>query len=212
VAADTSFLETNAVYNLATVPSPVLMFEAAYQKKATANADKLQIFTSTDCGITWVSRRVITGTTLASLAGGISSSPYIPAPAAFTTYTVNINGVANSHNVMFRWQFMADPTNPGNNLYIDNINIISSVTGIEQITNSTDITIYPNPNNGSFVIELNSNAKQTLQMYDINGKIVLSQIINGKSNIDAGNLNAGVYNISIMSNEGIVNKRLVIVK
>ncbi len=49
-------------------------------------------------------------------------------------------------------------------------------------------------------------------MYDVNGKLVLNQIINGKTTIDAGSLNEGVYNISIISNEGIVNKRVMIVK
>jgi hypothetical protein len=48
-------------------------------------------------------------------------------------------------------------------------------------------------------------------VYDVNGKLVLSQIINGKTTIDASSLNEGVYNIIIISNEGVVNKRLVIV-
>ncbi len=92
-------------------------------------------------------------------------------------------------------------------------------TGIEKFTNSNEqITIYPNPNNGSFVIEPNpsltlAQGKGTLmQMYDVNGKLVLSQPINGKTSIDASSLNEGVYNISLQSNEGVVNKRVVIVK
>ncbi len=85
--------------------------------------------------------------------------------------------------------------------------------GIKQITSENNlINIYPNPNNGSFVIEPSRAAKQTMQVYDVNGKLVLSQIINGKTTIDASSLSEGVYNISIISNEGIVNKKLVIVK
>jgi len=88
-----------------------------------------------------------------------------------------------------------------------------SVSGINQIkSNNNQVNIYPNPNNGSFVIEPNSTAKQTLQLFDVNGKLVLSQTINGKTNIDASILNEGVYNVSIISNEGVVNKRLVIVR
>jgi hypothetical protein len=49
-------------------------------------------------------------------------------------------------------------------------------------------------------------------MYDVNGKVVLSQTINGKTSIDASSLNEGVYNISLQSNEGIINKRVVIVR
>jgi hypothetical protein len=90
---------------------------------------------------------------------------------------------------------------------------ITCVAGIHQFESfNSSVCIYPNPNNGSFVIESNSQANQTMQLYDINGRLILSQIINGKTNIDARSLNKGVYNISIISNESVVNKRLVIVK
>ncbi len=107
------------------------------------------------------------------------------------------------------------------NLYIadfDNIRIrkitnAGQTTGIEEFTNNNEqLNIYPNPNNGSFVIEPSSATKQTMQVYDINGKLVLSQTINGKTSIDASSLNEGVYNISLQSNEGIINKRVVIVR
>jgi hypothetical protein len=49
-----------------------------------------------------------------------------------------------------------------------------------------------------------------MQVYDVNGKLVLSQTINGKTTIDASNLSEGVYNLSIISSEGVVNKKLVI--
>ncbi|HXD93811.1 MAG TPA: T9SS type A sorting domain-containing protein [Bacteroidia bacterium] len=86
------------------------------------------------------------------------------------------------------------------------------ITGILEVTNNNNLNIYPNPTNGSFIIESNSSEKQTLQVFDINGKLVLSQTINGKTIIDASILSEGVYNISLISNEGVVNKRLVIVR
>jgi type IX secretion system substrate protein len=93
-------------------------------------------------------------------------------------------------------------------IYIENC-----TAGINQLSvNNNQLNIYPNPNNGSFIIEPNSIKKQTLQVYDVNGKLVLSQTINGKTTIDADTLNEGVYNLSIISNGGVINKRLVIVK
>ena len=64
----------------------------------------------------------------------------------------------------------------------------------------------------TFVIETNSYEKQVVQIFDISGKIVLTQNISGTSTIDAGNLNAGIYNINISGDNGRMNKRLVIVK
>ncbi len=89
----------------------------------------------------------------------------------------------------------------------------NQATGIKQFTNSNGrVNIYPNPNNGNFIIETNSTAKQTIQIYDVTGKLVLSQTINGKTNIDASSLNEGVYNISIQNSDFRINKRLVIVR
>ncbi|HEX7413374.1 MAG TPA: T9SS type A sorting domain-containing protein [Bacteroidia bacterium] len=80
------------------------------------------------------------------------------------------------------------------------------------MASSNAVSIYPNPSNGSFVIEPNSATKQTMQVCDVNDKMVLSQPINGKTTIDASSLNEGVYNISLLSNDGVANKRLVIVR
>lgn len=113
---------------------------------------------------------------------------------------------------------------PSWNLFLDSASTDTSViekiscgvtcttTGIKFSNNENNVvTIYPNPSNGSFIIESSNAAKQTIQIYDVNGKLVLSQTINNKTNIDAGSLNEGVYNISLQSNIGVVNKRLVIV-
>ena len=87
------------------------------------------------------------------------------------------------------------------------------ITGIKQIVNNNvQLNIYPNPNNGSFVIEPSIATKQTMQVYDVSGKVVLSQILNGKTTIDASSFSGGIYNVSIISNEGVINKRLVIVR
>ena len=93
------------------------------------------------------------------------------------------------------------------------VNVSVTTTGIKQLLLSTEVTIYPNPSTGSFVIEpQNTWYNVHCTVYDVNGKVVLHQIINGKTILDAGNLNEGVYNISLLSNGVVLNKRLIIVK
>ena len=94
------------------------------------------------------------------------------------------------------------------------VNVLKGkATGITQISDlNSNILIYPNPTNSNFVIESNSPVKQTIQIYDVNGKLMLSQTINGKTIIDASNLIEGVYSISVQSTEGLTNKKLVIVR
>jgi hypothetical protein len=100
--------------------------------------------------------------------------------------------------------------------------IAYSATDIKANSNMSDLAcaVYPNPSKGVFVIET-QNAKHDVYctLFDVNGKVVLTQAIQSISNasankftIDASNLSEGVYNVSITSHEEIINKRLVIVK
>jgi len=85
-------------------------------------------------------------------------------------------------------------------------------TGINQTNEYDEVKLYPNPTNSSFTIEITNADKQTLQVFDVNGKLVLNQAINGKTNIDTTNLSEGVYNLSIINPDGIINKKLVILR
>jgi uncharacterized repeat protein (TIGR01451 family) len=93
------------------------------------------------------------------------------------------------------------------------INSIKDITtGIDEQIES-NLAIYPNPSHGVFTIELSIKEKQSLQLFDMAGNLVLSQTIeNGKATIDVSHLAAGIYNISVKGNSGITNKKLVIVK
>jgi hypothetical protein len=93
------------------------------------------------------------------------------------------------------------------------INVKNEATGISQvIDNKEQVSIYPNPAVTNFIIETNATDKQSLQVYDVNGKVVLSQTINGKTSIDASNLADGIYTISLSNNEGLIHKRLIIAR
>ncbi|HXD92899.1 MAG TPA: T9SS type A sorting domain-containing protein, partial [Bacteroidia bacterium] len=78
-----------------------------------------------------------------------------------------------------------------------------TLLSISALNTQQTISIYPNPAQNNFIIETTNTDKQTLEVFDINGKQVLVQTINTKTNIDVSNLNAGVYNISITSNNGV---------
>ncbi len=217
-AGNNSIIQTTSSYDMTTFTSPALTFKAAYQQKSTTNADKLQIAVSNDCGATWISKRVILSTTLASLAGGTGNSPYVPTPAEFTTYTVAINSVASDYNVMFRWEFLADPSSPGNNLYIDDINIIdASATpttyGIKQITSIGEkVNIYPNPAKDILTIEgLIVNKTTEITLSDMLGREVYSQIATSSNCVmDVSGLNAGVYLVSMLVDGQHISKKIVI--
>ncbi|MHB8260220.1 MAG: GH25 family lysozyme [Bacteroidia bacterium] len=86
-------------------------------------------------------------------------------------------------------------------------------SGIDQNSLNNSFVIYPNPNAGTFHIDYTGvNGEAIVNVYDVNGKLVLSQTMNGKTNIDASNLSDGIYNVNITNTDGVINKRIVIVR
>lgn len=218
IAGNNSIIQTASTYNMTTFTTPSLSFKAAYQQKATTNTDKLLIYTSTDCGTTWISRRVITSATLASLAGGTGTSSYVPTPAQFTTYTVSMVAVASNTNVMFRWEFFADPISPGNNLYIDDINIVQSTAGIESIEESVGLNLYPNPSAGAVNIDFNLSEQHnvSITVTDMLGRsvetIASKSYQSGETTLTIGANNiyqAGVYLVNIDIDGQHISKKII---
>ena len=75
------------------------------------------------------------------------------------------------------------------------------------------IKIYPNPNNGNFTIENNSESELiSLKVTDMNGKLVYGSNINNDKiiNVNLETLNRGIYLVSIVSEKGIQNKNIII--
>jgi lysozyme len=89
----------------------------------------------------------------------------------------------------------------------------STTTDIDQESLNNAFNMYPNPSSNSFHIDYAGiNGEAVVNVYDINGRLVLTQNMNGKTVIDANSLNDGIYNINITNSDGVVNKRLVIAK
>ena len=124
-------------------------------------------------------------------------------------YTV---GYYNSPVIIFDNDtlFNSNATNwQGFNYFVAKIG--TAGVGIEKYNINDNVIVYPNPSKNNFTIETNTTDKQNLNLYDINGKLVLSQIIQGTTNINTSTLAQGIYNLSIINKEGVVNKHLIIV-
>ncbi|MDQ3191067.1 MAG: T9SS type A sorting domain-containing protein [Bacteroidota bacterium] len=67
---------------------------------------------------------------------------------------------------------------------------------------NNQLNIYPNPNNGKFVIETNANTQ--IQIFNPIGQIILNKIlINGINQIELENAENGLYFISLVDEKGI---------
>jgi sugar lactone lactonase YvrE len=124
-------------------------------------------------------------------------------------------GAATSAQLQFPQSIAVDAS--GNIIIADvnnnRIRIVNAAVGIEKFAISNEqINIYPNPTTGKFIFETNATEKQTMQMFDINGRLVLSQSISGTTNIDVSNFDNGIYTLTIKNSLGVTNKKLVIAK
>ena len=101
----------------------------------------------------------------------------------------------------------------GNLATFNNFMRCSTTTGINQNRLENSLVIYPNPTSSSFHIDYTGiTGEAVVNIYDVNGKLVLSQGMNGKTVIDISNLSEGIYNVNISNSEGVINKRLVIAR
>ncbi|HUH74862.1 MAG TPA: BspA family leucine-rich repeat surface protein [Chitinophagales bacterium] len=92
----------------------------------------------------------------------------------------------------------------------------SIITSISNRSKSDLLSVYPNPNQGSFTIEIfGENKNATLEIINVLGQKVFSQELknlNGKQTIpaDLRNHGKGIYWINLYFNNEVINRRIVI--
>ena len=79
----------------------------------------------------------------------------------------------------------------GNNIYIDDINISGTSSGIDEFENSINFNVYPNPleENSLITFSLIEKQKVGLKIFDVLGREV--------SNLYSGDLNAGEHQYAV---------------
>ncbi len=87
-------------------------------------------------------------------------------------------------------------------------------TGIDNLKPAnTLVNVFPNPSTGVFTVDLNSNEKTTIQIYNLMGKLVYAKETSMISNaIDLSSLAQGVYSLKVVSEKSYGVKQIVITK
>lgn len=201
--------------DLSAITSPVFTFKVAQRQRNTADLDRLRVYTSTNCGQTWLQRYSKTGTTLATGAATTSNS-WAPTSTEWRTETVNIASVSNNANVRFKFTF---ESGGGNSIYLDDINILG-VNGIDAPdAGIQQFSVFPNPLQDNSVVSFSLDNAQdvTLQLFDMSGRLVVD-MYNGSLNAGqhqfpvqtAEKLSSGMYFVRLTTAEGrMVTQKLV---
>lgn len=219
-------------YNTANVVMEVWMYEGDYIPVINSSAGWVQVGNDTvnltpgvASGYVGVSGVVIpTGLTYGFRVGAVSSNvsytngtgtPGVSAWASNSDLTIS-----EGHGGAYPYYDNNNPRNWNGVVHYlsQGCSGVTPVIGVvEDCTNLIEhglvgIKIYPNPNNGNFIIENNSNSPLlSVTVSDMQGKLVYNANLNNdRTAIRLENLNKGVYLVSIVSEKGIQNKTIII--
>jgi hypothetical protein len=90
----------------------------------------------------------------------------------------------------------------------------SGPTGINSMSDSRTVNIYPNPTSGSFVVDLNGNEVREMKLINVFGQTVWlrNSIVENNVIIDMQGLQAGAYFISIVTPKERIVKQINVIK
>jgi predicted esterase len=204
-------------YDFSNATAPVLTYDYAYApilSGSTLQTDTLAIKYSDDCGATWkylLRKGGVALNTSGTTAWGSKTTGtfFAPTSTQWKTETVSLSALTGKAEVLIA---LENISGNGNLMYLDNIKL-TGATGIagEQDSNA-GMQIYPNPSNGNFALELNSD-KANVEIFSLLGEKVFSSLVNSrKSEFTLSGISNGVYIIKVNTEEGISERKIIIQK
>jgi len=175
-------------FDLSAGTTPWLTFDVAYTPFSATWGDSLEVLVSTDCGLTYQKPYAKAPADLATVPIGstypdpnswrtdsIDLAPYLGTPELIIVFR-NINGY-------------------GNRLYIDNINLSNPIVVAVDHTVEDFFALYPNPINsgGELMVKKSDNEPFRFSLYDVTGKQVANQWVDGQSIQLPDQLSPGIY-------------------
>jgi len=197
------------------VDATTLKFDHAYAYKNILNFDSLRIEITADCGQTWQTllNDGKLGLSTAPLHGGVTG--WLPQDSEWRSNELDISSFNGQPEVLIRFVGKAGS---GNNLFIDNVNITTTV-GTKELALSA-FNMVPNPTRDYAELRFGLETAQNIQLsvYSAEGALVQSQLLgelaSGEHRVvmNAIKLASGNYRVVLQSNEGLSQTQWVVVK
>jgi len=203
--------------------SPVLEFWVAYARKSdTDETDVLEVMISADCGDTFTTMFIKGGEELATTTDFVTDA-FVPNGNQWRKEGVDLSAFSNLRNVVIAFK---QTRGSGNNLYIDDINIVGYVVGIDEPQVLSDsqhenaFNLFPNPSNGLIQFQYNPKSEvgtpAQITVTDKAGRLILKQQMmldgNPSQEIDLTHLPAGLYFVTLTEGTISYTEKLVLVR
>lgn len=207
-----SYDDLRFLFSTQSALSTELTFDVAYTPWGTVNSDTLEVLVSLDCGETFTLLYRKGGTELATAP--TNQNAFIPTSNEWRTDTVSLAAYVNQPQVMIAFRNWG---HWGNNVYIDNVNLQSDFTNVEE-NNQEAFRTYPNPviNGATVYFELPTSYKNEfvkVSIVDMKGKQIYSTeglALNAIS-LPKDLCSPGYYMLNIQTATKIWNAKIVVI-
>ena len=121
----------------------------------------------------------------------------------------NVYAVSNNNERLAMWALPKTENTFTTTAPIDQI-LSGILTGFKQIKTEEEVIVYPNPVFNTAIIKSVGTSLKLVSLYDLNGKILKEQVIQGlQADINMSNLAAGIYILKIKTAHKTINMRIV---
>lgn len=201
--------------DISNLPNPTLTFDVAHAMYNSSYNDRLKVLVSTNCGNNWNEVYNKAGSTLATAPA--TTSNFTPNSSQWRNEQIDLSSYSSANKLFIKFVCV---NGYGNNIYVDNINVLSVYASIENTNSIENITVYPNPAQDfvNISISLAEQNEVTISLFNMLGEALM---IIDKGKLTAGSqllqlniadLASGIYNISIKVGETKSIHRIVINK
>lgn len=157
--------------NLSGAGTTYLNFHYSYSTRTsnlTNVTEKLEVFSSTDCGRTWSLRTTISGAALITNGN-------VNAPGNWQVRSLLLPQSVLTANTMFRFRFTSSAFS--NDLFLDEFSVGGPV-GITETAGNAVLNLYPNPTNDRFNLQVSGMEKHSTEVtiLDLRGAVVYRNV------------------------------------
>lgn len=201
-------------YDLTNVTNASLTFRLSFAHRSASSTDKLTVYVSKDCGLTWSVRYTKTGAALST--AGLILTNFVPTTASqwrLETASIATSTYNNQPNIRFKFLYKQ---NTGNNIYIDDLNLNGTVGIDENNINTIGLQITPNPAVTNAVISFGIEQAQRvrIKLLDVLGKelqVVADEKLNAGSHQYTIQAPAagGIYLLKAETESTVITRRVV---
>jgi hypothetical protein len=208
-----TYLHTPKIDLSTATNASTLKFDHAYAPYSAADYDALRIEVSSDCGVTW--SEIFYAQNLDLATAPAATAAFVPTSTQWAANEIDISSFNGQSEVIIRF---TGESGFGNNLYVDNVNV-STTVGTKELT-LTQFNLVPNPTRDYAEVRFGLETAQNIELrvYSAEGALVQSQLLGelpaGENRVvmNASQLASGSYRVVLQGSEGTAQTQWVVVK